>query len=399
MIPSILLAVLVFSTPGQRGGTGGQTQQQNQTGQGQRSGTGNQPSNTTQPSNQPSNNTTNTTNPVNPMPIFLMGNVMLSDGTPAPASVPVRILCGMTVLRSGAYTDSHGNFSIIIGQNGGQGGIAQIDSLPDSTFGSNSSNNGPNGLFGCEVKANLGGYISSSIPLDRHSSLDSPDVGTIYLHRIGEAGEGEGYTVSITTKLAPKDARKEYEKGLLSEKAKKWADAEQEFLKAVTIYPKYAIAWYELGRVFDQEKKTDDALHALHQAIQVEPKFVNPYSELSTIAIRQQKWPDVVKYTSDVIKLSAYTPPEIYFYNAAANYNLHELDAAEKSARVAARLDDKHKVPRINHLLGLILAQKQDIKGAVENLKLYLQLNPDATDAAAVQEQVAELEKAGGGQQ
>jgi len=98
------------------------------------------------------------------------------------------------------------------------------------------------------------------------------------------------------------------------------------------------------------------------------------------------------------MKLSAYTTPEVYFYNAAANYNLHDLDAAEKSARTAARLDAKHKVPRINYLLGLILAQKKDLKGAVENLKLYLQFNPAATDAASVQEQVAELEKAGGGQ-
>jgi hypothetical protein len=399
MIPSLFLAVLVLSMSGQRGGTAGQTQQQNQTGQ--RSGTGNQPATPTQPSpNQPSPNqpSNRTTNPENSSPVFIMGNVMLSDGTPAPSSVPVRIVCGLRVLRSDTLTDPHGNFSIILGgQNGNRPGVTGLSDISegDSGFGSNF---GPNSLFGCEVKASLGGYISSSITLDRHSSLDNADIGTIYLRRIGAAGEGEGYTVSITTKLAPKDARKEYEKGLDSAKAKKWSDAEQQFLKAVTIYPKYAIAWYELGRVFDQEKKTDDALHAQQQAIQVEPKFVNPYTELSTIAVRQQKWADVVKYTSEVIKLSAYTTPEMFFYNAAANYNLHELDAAEKSARIAARLDARHKVPRINYILGLILAQKQDLKGAVENLKLYLQFNPAATDAGSVEEQVAELEKAGGAQ-
>jgi tetratricopeptide (TPR) repeat protein len=254
-----------------------------------------------------------------------------------------------------------------------------------------------NSLFGCEVRASLPGYLSNAIPLERQSSLDNPDVGTIYLHRmIGEAGEGEGYTVSVTTKLAPKDARKEYEKGLASVKAKKWPDAEQEFLKAVTIYPRYAIAWYELGRVYDQEKKSDDALHAQLQSIEIEPKFVSPYVELTTLAFRQQKWADVVKYTSEITKLSAFTAPEVYFYNAAANYNLHELDAAEKSARIAARLDARHKLPRINYVLGLILAQKQDLKGALENLKLYLQFSPAATDAASVQEQIAELEKAGG---
>jgi hypothetical protein len=392
MIPLIFLAVLV-SMPGQRGTGPGLPQPS----PGTRPSTGNQPSATPQPSpNQPANNTTNNS-AVNAMPIFISGNVMLSDGTPAPASVPVRIFCGTSALRSDTFTDSHGNFSIILGQPGtAQSITGQIDTTQaDSAFGSNF---GPNRLFGCEVKASLGGYISSSIPLDRKSSLDNPDVGTIYLRRLGGAGEGEGYTVSLTTKLAPKDARKEYEKGLASVKVKKWPDAEQEFLKAVAIYPKYAIAWYELGRVYDQQKKADDALHAQRQAIDIEPKFVSPYVELSTLAFREQKWADVVKYTSEIIKLSAYTAPEVYFYNAVANYNLQQIDPAEKSARVGARLDDIHKVPRINYLLGLILVQKQDLKGAVENLKLYLQFSPAATDAASVQQQVAELEKAAGGQ-
>jgi hypothetical protein len=381
MIPSILVAVLVLSASGQRGGTGGQTQQQNQ---GQRSGTGNQPSNTTtQPTpNQPTNNSTNSTStdsPANTSPVFISGNVRLSDGSRPPITTQVHVMCGNRSLKS-EYVDSQGNFSMIL-------------TVPGSGFNINS-------LFGCDVRASLAGFLSSEIPLDRTSSLDNPDVGTVYLRRlIGEPGEGEGYIISVTTKLAPKDARKEYEKGLASAKAKKWPEAEQEFLKAVTIYPKYAIAWYELGRAYDQEKKTDDALHAQLQAVEIEPKFVSPYAELTTLAFRQQEWEKVVKYTSEIIKLSAFGAPEVYFFNAAANYNLHELDAAEKSARMAARLDDKHKVPRINYILGLILAQKQDLKGAVENLKLYLQFNPAATDATAVQEQVAELEKAGGGQQ
>jgi tetratricopeptide (TPR) repeat protein len=392
MTPSILLALLVLSAPGQRGGTG---QTQGQTTGGTNSNTGsNRPATTTQPATNQPNNTANT-NPANAIPIFISGNVLLSDGTPPPITVQVHVVCGNRSIKT-EYVDSHGNFNLII--NGAQGAQdAQDPEFSRSDFSRSDFNR--NNLFGCEVKASLPGYLSNSIPLDRHSPLDNPDVGTVYLRRmIGEAGEGEGYTVSLTTKLAPKDARKEYEKGLASAKAKKWPDAEQEFFKAVTIYPKYALAWYELGRVYDQEKKADDALHAQQQAIEAEPKFVSPFAELTTLAYRQQKWADMVKYSSEFIKLSSFASPEIYLYNAVANYNLHQLDPAEKSARVAARLDDKHRIPRINYLLGLILAQKQDLKGAVENMKLYLQLSPAATDAASVQQQVAELEKAAGQQ-
>lgn len=323
--------------------------------------------------NQPSTPATNP-NPADRSPIFLTGNVMMSDGTPGPPAVPIRIVCGTSNIRTESFTDPGGNFSIVLS------GVS-IQSL-----------------FGCDVRASWTGYISDEIPLDRQSPLDNPDVGTIYLHKAIESGGGEGYTVSLTTKLAPKDARKEYEKGLSSKKGKKWPEAEQAFAKAVALYPKYAIAWYELGLVYSEGKKFDDALHAQLQAVQADPKYVNPYGELTTLAFRKQQWGDVENYTAQLIKLSAFTTPEVYFYNAAANFNLHRIDEAEKSARFAAQLDDKHKVPRINYLLGLILEQKMDFKGAAENLRLYLQFSPAATDAASVQQQVAALEKANGGQ-
>ena len=86
----------------------------------------------------------------------------------------------------------------------------------------------------------------------------------------------------------------------------------------------------------------------------------------------------------------------MYFYSAVANYNLHKIDIAEGHARQAAKLDAEHKTPRINHLLGLILAEKQDYKDAAENMRIYLQFSPNAADAAQVQQILAEVEKADG---
>jgi tetratricopeptide (TPR) repeat protein len=389
MIQTLAFAVLLSAgLAGQRGGNpppAGNQQQPPPSGQ---RGTSNQPpvsqpnntNNTTQPSNT-------TTTPDNAPPIFISGTVRLSDGTPAPPNAAVHIICGISSIRTNTYAGPDGNFNIV------------LNSQRESGFTSSDvdSRARVRDLTGCEVRAVLGGYLSTTIILDRHSSLDNPDIGTIYLHPIAEPGDAEGYTVSLTTKLAPKDARKEYEKGLASEKQKKWPDAEQQFTKAVTIYPKYAIAWYELGRIYHEQKKLDDAQHAQQQAIDIEPKFMSPYAELAELSFQQQKWEQVVRYTSQMIKYAPYNGPEVYFYNAAANFNLHQLDAAEKSVLTAARLDDKRKVPRINYLYGLILAQRHDYKGAVENLRLYLQASPSASDADAIQKEVVELEKAGEG--
>lgn len=95
-----------------------------------------------------------------------------------------------------------------------------------------------------------------------------------------------------------------------------------------------------------------------------------------------------------MLKLNPYVAPELYFYSAVANYNLHKMDIAERRAREGAKSDTQHRVPRINHLLGLILAQKQEYKEAAENMRLYLKYSPTAKDADSVKQQLAEMEKA-----
>ena len=55
-------------------------------------------------------------------------------------------------------------------------------------------------------------------------------------------------------------------------------------------------------------------------------------------------------------------------------------------------LDEQHKIPRISEVLGLILAEKHEFKGAAENLRMYLQLNPAAPDAVTIRRQLAAIE-------
>jgi tetratricopeptide (TPR) repeat protein len=111
-------------------------------------------------------------------------------------------------------------------------------------------------------------------------SLDDPEIGVIRLHRIANV---EGFTFSVTTGAAPKNAKSAYEKGIGNAKKQKWADAEKEFLKAVQAYPKYAVAWYELGRTYQQQKKFDDAVRAHTEAIKIDSKFISPYGQLAVL--------------------------------------------------------------------------------------------------------------------
>ncbi len=323
-----------------------------------------------------------------PRPIYLSGSVRLSDGSIPPTSVVIERVCA-GVTRPEAYTDSRGNFSFLVG---GQNSAI----IPDASVGADPfSRNGQStvterSLTGCEIRASLAGFQSDSIILGFRQALDDPEIGVIHLHRLANV---EGYTFSISTAAAPKDARKAYESGLNSVKKQKWPDAERDFSKAVQIYPKYAVAWYELGRVYQQQKKYDDANRAHMEAIKIDSKYINPYGQLIVISTAQQKWDDVAQYTAQITRLNPYLSPEIYFYGAVANYNLKNIETAEGHARQAAKLDTQHRIPRIDHLLGLIMVQKQDYKAAAEHIRAYLKWSPDATDAETVRQLLDDLEK------
>jgi TolA-binding protein len=100
----------------------------------------------------------------------------------------------------------------------------------------------------------------------------------------------------------------------------------------------------------------------------------------------------VADTTGRLLKLDATDFPEAYYYNAAANFRLKKLSDAESSARETLKLDTAHRFPQAAHILGIVLYQKHDFAGAAEQLRNYLQIAPNAPDAAQAKGQLAELE-------
>ena len=353
----------------------------------------------------PPNTTTqpNTTNPntfpgTTTRPIFLSGKVMLSDGGPPPEPATLELLCGGNARPQG-YTDSKGRFSFQLGQNTEV--MADASYSPGiggpgfGGYGSPSAIQNPNSmvrprdLTGCELRASLAGFRSDSVNLASRRSLDDPDVGTIILHRMANV---EGLTISATSAMAPKDARKAFEKGREQEKKGKIEEAEKDFEKAVDSYPKFATAWNELGRIHEQKNEADAARKAYSQALAADAKFVSPYEGMYRLAARENKWPEVAEISQRVIHLNPYDFPAAYFFNAVANLNLKNLDAAEKSGREAVKLDTRHENPRAEHVLAVILAQKQDLTGATEHMHAFLKLVPKGPEAELVQKQLAQID-------
>jgi tetratricopeptide (TPR) repeat protein len=332
-------------------------------------------------------------------PIFISGKVALSDGTAPSDPVNIERVCNGST-RVEARTDRKGRFSFELGRNvefqdassDGQDGLGGRGfGGPRGPARGPSSLRDNNLLFNCELRASLPGYRSDPVSLANIHYMDNPDLGTIILHPIAHV---DGLTVSATAALAPKDARKAYEKGLQAAAKKNPDEAQKNFETAVALYPKYAVAWFALGQINEQRDHDEEARKAYDQSITADSKFVPPYERLSFIALKESKWQDLADMTDRMLRLNPYDYPSAYYLNGVANLELQRLDAAEKSAREAIRLDPLKKNARAYYVLGLILAQKREFTASAESLRTFLSAEPQAKDADFVRKQLTQVEEA-----
>ncbi len=234
---------------------------------------------------------------------------------------------------------------------------------------------------GCPVAVTLAGY-RITIGILKPGSV-------IILKRIGT----HAAAIPLTSVNAPKDAKKAYDKGAAAIAEQQWAAAQKNFEKAVAIYPEYSQAWSDLGEVLMQQSRTEEARAAFEDAIRVDPKYVKPYVQLARMLVIEAKYQEALEVTAKAFQYDPSEFPAIYFYDALANSNLRQFDAALKSAERAVLFDVDHEVPRAENLLGTILAAKGDYLGAIEHLKKYAAVSPNAPDIPKVQQAIEQLER------
>jgi tetratricopeptide (TPR) repeat protein len=236
----------------------------------------------------------------------------------------------------------------------------------------------------CSVTIRLKGYQTMNATLRNDA--------TIVLKRMGLH---EGSTVSATALRAPEPAKKAYGKGVNAMNDEKWAAAQKNFEKAVEIDPDYAQAWSDLGQVLQKQSKPTEARAALEKAVAADPKYIRPYVQLAMLDLQEKKSEDAATIAGKAVAMNPLEFPELYFYNAVANFNLKHLDVAEFSARRATELDAAHEIPRSELLLGSVLIAKGDRAGGLQHFRKYLELVPKAQDAEQVRKAIAQLEAPG----
>jgi hypothetical protein len=199
-------------------------------------------------------------------------------------------------------------------------------------------------------------------------------------------------TVSAATLKIPGNAKGEYRKSCSDLKDKKPASAEEHLRKALEDYPQYAAAWALLGQVLEAENKIPEARDACSQASTADTGYAPAYLCLADIAAQLSDW----HLTLDMADRSLALVPQhnLYgsFYSAIAQFHLEQFPEAESDALKTIDADHSHRIPQAHLLLAQIYKARHDARGAAYELRTYLKVAPNASDAEAVRKSLTDVE-------
>jgi len=342
-----------------------------------------------------------------PEGIFISGLVVQDDGLPPPFGTEIEIDCGNTVTRE-ATVSSDGSYGFQIGSANRIGRVMPdaSDSFMPAPFDTSATING-NGstmsamtspirtplsirLMRCELRAQYPGYRSTSVRISTGNVTGYVKVDPILLYRIEKI---QGTSVSATSLLAPKDARKSMERAAKALAKNKLDEAERLLKSSLQIYPQNAEAQFLLGNVHLLQMRSEEARIALKKAMEVDVMFVRPYIPLARLELAAQDWETAAALSDRALELDPVSYPEAYLVNALAYYYLEDMVAAERSARKGLRLDLTNQFPMLHLVLANVLARKQDEPGSLDAMRQYVKAAPKAADAPIVRARIQEKEK------
>jgi Flp pilus assembly protein TadD len=344
--------------------------------------------------------------PMVPEIIYIAGSVVQEDGSAPPFGTVIELDCGDTVTRE-AIVDGEGHYGFQLGSSNRIGRVMADASerIDQDVFDAGAASQNPAAgefstsmrtsplsvrLLRCEVRAQYPGYRSTTVRIRPGTSSGYTEIGTILIYQLTKV---QGTSVSVTSMLAPKGARRSVEQAAKLLKKGKYGEAESLLKSSTAIYPANAESWFLLGEVYRLQNRAKEARNSYSRALQADPLYVFPYLRLARLNLKEEDWKDAADFSDKALALDPIAFPEAYYLNALAKFNLADLDAAERSARRGQRLDLGHQYPQMHLILAKILSARQDAQGAIVEMRMYLKAAPKAEDPARVRARLEGKEK------
>jgi len=198
---------------------------------------------------------------------------------------------------------------------------------------------------------------------------------------------------AISDAQAPKEARREYEKGERALAARKLGEAREHLAKAVDEYPCYARAQTDLGMVYSQQQDYAKAEAALRKSLSCDAGYVDAAVELGQLLNAEKRFGEAVPVLEQGARLSP-AAWQFYFELGVAQYGLKHYSAAEVEYLKAQSLNPNPPAELGVKLADVYLKEAAYDK-AYAKMQEYLKAEPQGRFAPHIKEIMKQMQSSG----
>ncbi len=203
---------------------------------------------------------------------------------------------------------------------------------------------------------------------------------------------GEEYTLDIilVKKLSEEEAKNTFLLGVQLYQEGKYDLAIENFEAVLKENPDFAEGYYNIGMAYLKKGDLDNAITQMSKAIELKPDFVQAYFGLGQVYMEKgekKKATEVFQQAVDAAPGEAST-----YVNLGIFYFTNNEDDLALEALLKAK-DINPSLPQTYYQLGLVYTRKGELDKTMECFEKFLELAPQAQEAATVKSLLEELKK------
>lgn len=294
----------------------------------------------------------------------IIGRVRTEDGMPAPSGTVVRLTTSSGGLVAELPVDTDGGF--------------EFDSLAKGIY---------------LLTASAKGFQPAEKQIEQRFWVHQVFVKlTLMQPRIRVRHTKPGNVLDVS-KVIPKPARKEYEKGKKAYDSGDIPQAEKHFEEAVKQHACYPEAQVQLSIVEGLRHENSKAERALRKIVDCRPDFLQAYFRLGFLLNAEKRYSESAKVLQKGLSHSPETAA-LHHQLAVALAGMGKYADAEKEYLKVLSLS-KQPTPKIHAELANVYLRRDKYADAYQQMQAYLKAAPKGDLATAVRKSMREMKAAG----
>jgi len=183
----------------------------------------------------------------------------------------------------------------------------------------------------------------------------------------------------------PKAARKAYEEALKAQKENRADQALAQFNQAIELYPEYFQALTDRANLWMQRNQLVEAEAGFARALELNGKYPPALRGIGYCQIQQRKFTAALGNLERAFVLEPNVGLTLLLLGYA-NLSLDRYEEARQSLQQALKLGPESATARAHVYLAEVFAHEQHFKEAADEIRVYLKVKPDASDATHLKE-------------